>query len=149
MTELFKQISTEVSARLKYEQNIEEQENTMKHLRDVYREQTSPWGISRGKHIPINNKENIVAFLREEWVRVCYVVPLSCAAHPEKYPFKNDIKWIVVIKTKDSNRNSFELKVKTGEKTAEHHWRTEEQISTKTKELVMKLVDVAGLQQRI
>jgi hypothetical protein len=43
----------------------------------------------------------------------------------------------------------FELKVKTEEKTEVHHWRTEEQISTSTKELVMKLIQVAGLQQNI
>ena len=42
----------------------------------------------------------------------------------------------------------FELKIMAVEKTEAHHWRTEEQISTKTKELVKKLVDVASLQQR-
>jgi len=42
MTDLFNQISTEVSARFQFKQNKEEQENTMKYLRDVYREQTNP-----------------------------------------------------------------------------------------------------------
>jgi aminoglycoside 6-adenylyltransferase len=41
MTDLFNQISTEVSASLKFKQNKEEKENTMKYLKDVYREQTS------------------------------------------------------------------------------------------------------------
>jgi aminoglycoside 6-adenylyltransferase len=39
MTDLFKQFSTEVSASLKFKENKEEQKNTMKYLRDVYREQ--------------------------------------------------------------------------------------------------------------
>jgi hypothetical protein len=43
----------------------------------------------------------------------------------------------------------FELKIKEVEKTEVYHWRTEEQISTKTNELVKKLVDVAGLQQNV
>ena len=43
----------------------------------------------------------------------------------------------------------FELKVRAEETFHVHHWRTDDQISTKTKELVRKLVDVAGLQQRI
>ena len=42
MTDLFNQISTDVSASLKFKQNKEEQENTMKYLRDVYREKTNP-----------------------------------------------------------------------------------------------------------
>ena len=39
MTDLFKQFSTEVSAELKFKQNKEEQENSMRYLGDVYREQ--------------------------------------------------------------------------------------------------------------
>jgi aminoglycoside 6-adenylyltransferase len=42
IADLFKQFSTEVSASLKFKQNKDEQENTMKYLRDVYREKTNP-----------------------------------------------------------------------------------------------------------
>jgi hypothetical protein len=42
----------------------------------------------------------------------------------------------------------YELKINSGGKTEVHCWRMEEQISGRTKELVRKLVDVAGLQQR-
>ncbi len=38
MTELFKQISTELSLKLKFQQNKEEQENTSKYLRRLYNE---------------------------------------------------------------------------------------------------------------
>ena len=43
----------------------------------------------------------------------------------------------------------FELRVIGQGRTNIYHWRTEEQISSKTKDLIEKLVDVAGLQQYI
>lgn len=43
----------------------------------------------------------------------------------------------------------FELKVASENRTDIYHWRSEEQISSKTKALIKKLVDVAGLQQKL
>jgi hypothetical protein len=43
----------------------------------------------------------------------------------------------------------FELRVTRENKTDIYQWRTEEQISDKTKNLIKKLVDVAGLQHKL
>lgn len=43
----------------------------------------------------------------------------------------------------------FELRVARENKTDIYHWRTEEQISDKIRTLIKRLVDVAGLQQKL
>jgi hypothetical protein len=61
-----------------------------------------------------------------------------------------DLKTIIdLVKTDIEVRDLKAIILDGVEKTEVHHWRTEEQISTSTKELVMKLIQVAGLQQNI